>query len=143
MPRVPPVTTAVFPSRKSLLIDQSYVALPPQLRAVRCCTLGLDSAHIPWFTHAGLRSPMQDLKPSRTAQRVALRRAAHQLLDSPPVFHDPLAVAIAGPGNTYEPQSSFSRGLRAFIAARSRYAEDHLTSAVERGVRQYVVLGAG
>src|SRR5208282_260674 len=78
-----------------------------------------------------------------TAQRVALRRAAHQLLDSPPVFHDPLAVAIAGPGNTYEPQSSFSRGLRAFIAARSRYAEDHLTSAVERGVRQYVVLGAG
>jgi methyltransferase (TIGR00027 family) len=72
-----------------------------------------------------------------------MRRAAHQLLDSPPMFHDPLAVAIAGPGNANEPQSSFSRALRAFIAARSRYAEDHLATAVERGVRQYVVLGAG
>jgi len=34
-------------------------------------------------------------------------------------------------------------GLRAFIALRSRYAEDRLAEAVERGVRQYVVLGAG
>src|SRR5262249_28355367 len=29
------------------------------------------------------------------------------------------------------------------IAARSRYAEDELALAVERGVRQYVILGAG
>jgi O-methyltransferase involved in polyketide biosynthesis len=73
-----------------------------------------------------------------------VRRAAHQVLDGPPrVFDDPLAVAIAGPDNAYEPQSSFSRALRAFIAARSRYAEDRLAAAVQRGVRQYVVLGAG
>jgi methyltransferase (TIGR00027 family) len=91
---------------------------------------------------------VQDLKPSRTAQRVAARRAAHQLLDEPLVFSDPLALAIAG--SEYEgsePPSTaaqtFSRALRAFIAVRSRYAEDHLASAVEGGVRQYVVLGAG
>src|SRR5262249_812869 len=33
--------------------------------------------------------------------------------------------------------------LRAFMAARSRCAEDELARAVERGVRQYVILGAG
>ncbi|MBO0860816.1 MAG: class I SAM-dependent methyltransferase, partial [Chloracidobacterium sp.] len=31
----------------------------------------------------------------------------------------------------------------AFVAARSRYAEDELALAVERGVGQYVILGAG
>jgi methyltransferase (TIGR00027 family) len=87
---------------------------------------------------------MRDAKPSGTAQRVALRRAAHQLLDHPRVFDDPLAAAIAGeserPPGADQP---FSRSLRAFIAVRSRYAEDQLALAVERGVRQYVVLGAG
>ena len=35
------------------------------------------------------------------------------------------------------------RKLRLFIAARTRFAEDALTAAVARGVRQLVVLGAG
>jgi methyltransferase (TIGR00027 family) len=85
---------------------------------------------------------MQDAHPSRTAQRVATRRAAHQVLDRPQVFEDPLAIAIAGRDAAVEPASSFSRALRAFIAVRSRYAEDQLAAAVQRGVRQYVVLGA-
>ncbi len=88
---------------------------------------------------------MRDAQPSRTAQRVAMRRAAHQVLDDPRVFHDPLAVPMAG-SETEPPSASaqpFSRVLRAFLAARSRYAEDELARAVERGVRQYVVLGAG
>jgi len=74
-----------------------------------------------------------------------MRRAAHQLLDEPKVFHDPLAVAIAGGQSERPPeaQQPHSRSLRAFIAVRSRYAEDQLAAAVERGVRQYVVLGAG
>jgi methyltransferase (TIGR00027 family) len=73
-----------------------------------------------------------------------MRRAAHQLLDDPRVFEDPLAAAIAGDSEL--PPSGdhpFSRSLRAFIAVRSRYAEDQLARAVERSVRQYVVLGAG
>jgi methyltransferase (TIGR00027 family) len=84
---------------------------------------------------------MQDAQPSRTAQRVATRRAAHQLFDEPKVFDDPLAIAIAGRDAAGESASS---ALRAFIAVRSRYAEDQLARAVlQRGVRQYVVLGAG
>src|SRR5208282_1078048 len=87
---------------------------------------------------------MLEARPSRTAQRVAMRRAAHQFLDDPPIFHDPLAQAMAGeseqPDSVRQPDS---RALRAFLAVRSRYAEDQLALAVERGVRQYVVLGAG
>ncbi|MDR1989132.1 MAG: class I SAM-dependent methyltransferase [Acidobacteriaceae bacterium] len=87
--------------------------------------------------------------PSRTAHRVALRRATHQLLDHPVVFHDPLALPIAGviDGKTLlddpREQSRFGIALRAFMAARSRLTEDLLAGAVERGVDQYVVLGAG
>jgi methyltransferase (TIGR00027 family) len=33
--------------------------------------------------------------------------------------------------------------MRAWLVARSRFAEDHLARAVEAGVRQYVILGAG
>jgi methyltransferase (TIGR00027 family) len=73
-----------------------------------------------------------------------MRRAAHQLLDQPTVFEDPLAAAIAGESERpLEAQQAYSRSLRAFIAVRSRYAEDQLAAAVEQGVRQYVVLGAG
>ncbi|MDR3418211.1 MAG: class I SAM-dependent methyltransferase, partial [Nevskia sp.] len=36
-----------------------------------------------------------------------------------------------------------ARYLRAFLVARSRYAEDELRKAVDSGASQYVVLGAG
>ncbi len=86
---------------------------------------------------------------SRTAQRVAIRRAAHQLLDQPRVLDDPLALRIIGAEAAEELRTNpkehhaFARAFRAFMAARSRYAEDELARAVENGVRQYVVLGAG
>ncbi len=41
------------------------------------------------------------------------------------------------------PDRPFSVGLRAFLVARSRYAEDMLATAVAQGVTQYVLLGAG
>ena len=93
---------------------------------------------------------MEAARPSRTALRVALRRAAHQLYDSPIVFHDPIAVPILG--SEYLPEvhrtatklhKPFSVALRAFLVARSRYAEDLLAQAVTNGVTQYVLLGAG
>jgi methyltransferase (TIGR00027 family) len=87
---------------------------------------------------------------SRTAYKVALRRAAHQLFDQPKVLDDPLALAIVGAeaaeklhASPKERQQPVARAFRAFMAARSRYAEDQLTKAVEHGVAQYVVLGAG
>jgi methyltransferase (TIGR00027 family) len=92
---------------------------------------------------------MQEGKFSRTAHRVAIRRAAHQLLDQPRVLDDPLALRIIGSeaeealrSNPRE-DHAFSRAFRAFMAARSRYAEDELARAFAHGVTQYVVLGAG
>ncbi len=91
---------------------------------------------------------MIEAKPSRTALRVAMRRATHQLVDEPCVFEDPLAGAMAGEAEDRDTaHQPFARALRAFLAARSRYAEDQLARAVEcqdgQKVRQYVVLGAG
>ncbi len=39
---------------------------------------------------------LQAGEPSRTAQSAALHRAAHQLLDTPRVFDDPLALKVIG-----------------------------------------------
>lgn len=91
---------------------------------------------------------MRDTMPSRTAHLVALRRAAHQVLDEPLVLADPLALAIAGIEAAEvhrDPwhRSLSGRSLRAFLVARSRFAEDRLAEAVAAGVGQYVVLGAG
>src|ERR1700733_14197321 len=92
---------------------------------------------------------MQEGKFSKTAHRVAIRRAAHQLLDQPKVLDDPLALRIIGTEAAEDLRSNpkehhaFSRAFRAFMAARSRYAEDELAHAVSHGVTQYVVLGAG
>jgi methyltransferase (TIGR00027 family) len=93
---------------------------------------------------------MEQAVASRTALSVALRRAAHQIYDSPVVFDDPIAVDILGEAYAEQlqrtplrPDRPFSTGLRAFLVARSRYAEDNLKQAVSRGVEQYVLLGAG
>jgi methyltransferase (TIGR00027 family) len=91
---------------------------------------------------------MQQAIPSRTALRVALRRAAHQLYDKPLVFNDPIAVPILGPAYAEELRRTplerpFSIAMRAHLVARSRYAEDNLARAVANEVRQYVLLGAG
>lgn len=93
---------------------------------------------------------MDKATPSRTALRVALRRAAHQLYDSPIVFTDPIAVPILGHRYAEDlrqlsvrPERRFDVAMRAFLVARSLYAEENLTVAVDAGVRQYVLLGAG
>jgi len=93
---------------------------------------------------------MQFGEPSRTAQAVALQRAAHQILERPRIFEDPLALRVIGAATAQGLRNDLaaftdplSRGLRAAVVARSRYAEDQLSEAVGAGVRQYVVLGAG
>jgi len=86
---------------------------------------------------------MEPAIASKTALRVALRRAAHQIHDSPVVFDDPIAVAILGAAYAEELKRTplrsdrpFSVGLRAFLVARSRYAEDNLRRAVETRVHK-------
>jgi len=92
---------------------------------------------------------MQEGQFSRTAHQVAVRRAAHQLLDDPKVLDDPLALRIIGEEAAENLRSSsrerhgFSRAFRAFMAARSRYAEDKIAQAAAHGVKQCVILGAG
>jgi methyltransferase (TIGR00027 family) len=89
---------------------------------------------------------METGRASKTALRVAIRRAAHQLADPPPVLDDPIALRLIGPGFARDldrAMEKVARDFRAFMAARSRYAEDRLAEAVGRGVDQYVVLGAG
>jgi methyltransferase (TIGR00027 family) len=81
---------------------------------------------------------MQHATPSRTALRVALRRAAHQVQDARPlVFDDPLAVRILGPEYAEEiartpdaERRPFSAALRAWMVSRARMAEDALAAAV-------------
>jgi methyltransferase (TIGR00027 family) len=86
-------------------------------------------------------------QPSRTARAAAAHRAAHQILERGRIFPDPLALHILGvdaEAVAREAENEPSRRrLRIFISARTRFAEDALASAVERGVGQVVVLGAG
>ena len=92
---------------------------------------------------------MTGANPSFTAQRAAMHRAAHQLLDHPQVFEDPLAIAILGEeaarlkSQLDRFDTAGARHVRAFVTARSRHAEDRLTGAIARGAIQYVILGAG
>lgn len=94
---------------------------------------------------------MSERNASKTALGVAALRAVHQLLDGEPkVVDDPIAARlldsemlkhiIENPGRAAEP---WLKGLRAHVISRSRYAEERLAVAVQRGIRQYVVLGAG
>ena len=94
---------------------------------------------------------MRESSPSITAHRAAMHRSAHQILDEPRVFDDPLAMRIIGAESRAALQATpqqfaAAQGsdlLRAFIAVRSRYAEDTLGETIRRGLSQYVILGAG
>ena len=86
-------------------------------------------------------------RPSLTARAAAAYRAAHQSLDGGRVFHDPLAAAILGEEGPGAMEllgtSDFAGRLRRFIAARTRLAKEALHAAMEQGVTQLVILGAG
>ncbi len=90
---------------------------------------------------------MQPEMPSRTAWAAAAHRAAHQLLEHGRIFTDPLALRILGEDAPsiarWAEEHPWGRRMRIFIAARTRFAEDALAAAVDGGVRQVVVLGAG
>jgi methyltransferase (TIGR00027 family) len=91
---------------------------------------------------------VQEGQPSRTAERVAAERAAHQVLDSPRVLDDPLAIQLLSPDRRQEllehperhDRSPMSRPTRAIVVVRTRVAEDELAKS---GAGQYVLLGAG
>ncbi|POX42661.1 SAM-dependent methyltransferase [Streptomyces sp. Ru73] len=86
--------------------------------------------------------------PDHTAVRTALWRALHLEVDAPPhVIEDEVGLRLADPGDGWrarpdmDPQAT--RGFRAAIVARARFIEDLVTEQADRGVTQYVILGAG
>jgi methyltransferase (TIGR00027 family) len=84
---------------------------------------------------------------SRTALMIARQRAAHQVLDHGSILYDPFAMKILREDEKDVIQFANQHPLasigRLFTAARSRIAEDALSRAAEKGVRQIVILGAG
>jgi hypothetical protein len=91
-----------------------------------------------------------DPAPKPSALRVAILRAAHQILDVPVVFEDALALRILGVAeqdslrsNPWRYNIPRLKGLRASVVVRSRMAEEEWVRSKECGVRQYVILGAG
>src|SRR5262252_1590902 len=106
---------------------------------------------------------MEHGQPSRTALDAAMLRAAHLLLDADPkILRDELALGLSGVENeatlltrlaaietevarrsTPEVAQAMASYIRAGTVMRQRYTEDELGKAIERGVGQYVILGAG
>jgi methyltransferase (TIGR00027 family) len=94
---------------------------------------------------------ISDEKPSMTALTSAAARAAHLIVDNEPlIYRDTLAGAFLG--ERAGELIGFHRahgthvvlaGARAAVATRSRYTGDRLAAAADRGVTQYVILGAG
>lgn len=87
---------------------------------------------------------MNIVEPENTAARTALWRALHAELDTPPVLTDTLGLELLAPEPGWRDREdmdpTFTRGMRAWVAARSRIVED-LVQAAE--IDQYVLLGAG
>ena len=111
---------------------------------------------------------MENLAASRTALATSLMRAAHTRLDPNPLINDPwgdrlvpesardmfrkaalagmdadgLRRAMTSPDGIIDESFRRSRAY-ASVITRTRFAEDALQRAVTRGIRQYVLIGAG
>lgn len=114
---------------------------------------GLDDALLTYLhqAHVAGHDPVpDDAGPKPSALMVARQRAAHQLLDRPLVLDDPVALSMLGEADAQALRDDLDRfrqpmstGMRSTVVVRSRLADDRWAEAIERGVRQYVVLGAG
>lgn len=127
------------------------VTLISRRRFMHCSALAaaiLALPRRPVLADTTIPNAMATGRPSATAQGAAVLRAAHQIIDQPAVFADPFALEIIGAEGRQSLAANLEqyrarRALRAYVALRSRYAEDQLAFAVARGVEQYVLLGSG
>ncbi|MGW1173650.1 class I SAM-dependent methyltransferase [Kitasatospora sp. NPDC002543] len=86
--------------------------------------------------------------PSSLAVRAALWRALHVQHDDPPaVFDDELGLRLTGEGEDWRKRPDMDPDdnpfARAAVITRARFGEDLVLEQLGRGVRQYVILGAG
>ncbi len=86
--------------------------------------------------------------PDSTAVRVALWRAMHVQIDPPPhILEDEIGLQLAAPDDGWRARPDMdpvgTKLFRASIVARARFVEDLVLEQARRGLRQYVILGAG
>ena len=94
---------------------------------------------------------MTDRHSSNTAFRAATLRAVHQLIDEEPkILNDPVVLRLLDAStldhvhlNPEKFRTPSMKAMRAHVVMRSRYTEDCLAKAVDNGVQQYLILGAG
>ena len=91
---------------------------------------------------------VQAQAPESTAERVALWRAMHLLVDAPPhVLEDEIGLQMLAPDDAWRARPDMdpvaTLGFRAAIVARARFIEDLVAEQAAQGVAQYVILGAG
>ena len=87
-------------------------------------------------------------EPESTAERVALWRALHVLVDPPPhVLEDVIGLHLVGPDDDWRDRPDMdpvgAQGFRTSVISRARFIEDLVTEEAHAGVGQYVILGAG
>jgi methyltransferase (TIGR00027 family) len=87
-------------------------------------------------------------EPDSTAVRTALWRAMHVQVDPPPhVIDDQVGLRLVAPDDGWRSRPDmdpvFTSGFRGAMVARARFIEDLIAEQADRGVGQYVVLGAG
>jgi methyltransferase (TIGR00027 family) len=97
-----------------------------------------------------MRKPgVEPKQTSRTLEIPAIMPALHQSLDDDPkILVDPIAprlIDARDDGQWLAPllNHPLAKQWRAGFALRARYAEDCLAERAQRGLGQYVVLGAG
>ncbi len=97
-----------------------------------------------------------DERPSRTAELVCLVRATDQARPvAERILDDPLAERFLGnvskaalstlkaSGRLGERAIELAPGLLTYVLCRHRFIDEHLTRALDQGIRQVVLLGAG
>src|SRR3954466_9979061 len=90
----------------------------------------------------------QNTIPDQRGLRVALWRAMHVQVDPPPhVLEDQIGLKLAAPDEGWRNRQDMypqgPRRIRAAIVARARFVEELVAEQADRGVGQYVLLGAG
>lgn len=85
--------------------------------------------------------------PEHTAVRVALWRALHVQIDPKPhILSDEIGSKLINEKdwrNRQDMNPDFSKSMRASVVGRARFIEDLLEVQVQKGIKQYVILGAG
>jgi len=89
---------------------------------------------------------MTTKQPDNTAVRTALWRALHVLTDDKPyIVEDKIGYELIKPEKDWQerPDLKYTKRLRASIVARTRFVDDVAKEQIGKGVKQYVLLGAG